>query len=79
MAARTNGKSGGLTDDGLRNGLRGVFESPNVPDANLQPANVVDVIQHLALQTGQVAKGLGDIAKAIDRLAKATAYRGEDY
>jgi len=41
----------------LADTLRRVFESPNVPDTNLEPANIVD--------------GLAMLAQAINRLARA--------
>jgi hypothetical protein len=44
----------GLTDDGLR----AAFVSPNVADSNLEPANVVDVIDKLAYRVGRVANAI---------------------
>jgi hypothetical protein len=44
----------GLTDEGLRD----VFVSPNVADSNLEPANVVDVIDKLAHRVKQVANAI---------------------
>lgn len=37
------------------NAIQDAFVSPNVPDANLEPANVVDVIHELAAATRMVA------------------------
>lgn len=38
--------------------LYDTLQSPNVCDSNFEAANVVDVIQHLALATGKVADAI---------------------
>lgn len=42
------------TADAIRRSL----ESPNVADQNLEPANLVDVVNYLALSTERVAKAI---------------------
>jgi hypothetical protein len=59
----------------LSDGLRAVFVSPNVPDSNLEPANLVDVVDRLA-------NGLFAVANAIEngseRLARAIESPGAE-
>lgn len=46
------------------------FTSPNVPDANMEPANVVDVIAGAGLN---IARAIGDLDKddsALDGIAR---------
>jgi hypothetical protein len=50
--------AGRLTDQGLRR----VFESPNVSDSNLEPANVVDVLDKLAYQARKIADAIAPVA-----------------
>lgn len=40
--------------------LAQVFTSPNVPDSNMEPANLVDVIDDLGVRIVRAAKLLGD-------------------
>jgi hypothetical protein len=72
-----------LTDDGLR----AAFISPNVADSNLEPANVVDVIDKLAVyvkaaltsprppygdgQASNVVDVLGGVADGLREIAYA--------
>jgi len=88
-------------NDKIANSLKCCFISPNVGDSNMEPANVVDVIEHVAMNLDRiaraitpidampaqtddggsvgslteavfyVAKNLGNIAEAIDRLSDA--------
>jgi hypothetical protein len=46
------------------NALKECFISPNVSDSNLEPANIVDVIENLS-------RGIHRIADALDRIAAA--------
>ena len=36
------------TDNGLADALRDVLTSPNVPDSNMEPANIVDALDDLS-------------------------------
>lgn len=63
------------------------FTSPNVPDSNLEPANLVDVIAGAGLNIAQairafdkdnsvldgIAKGLFAISESLNRVAEAIA------
>ena len=51
------------------NQMYNCFISPNVSDANFEPANLVDVVD-------DVARALFQIAKAIDGLAEAVRDSG---
>ena len=53
----------------LTEAIRASLISPNVPDSNLEPANLVDT-------TDRIGRALFDVAGAIRELAQAT--RGED-
>ena len=50
--------------DDIALALRETLISPNVPDSNMEAANVVDALAH-------IAKGLLAVATAIDKLADA--------
>ena len=47
-------------DIGMAEAFRDVFISPNVPDRNMEDANVVDALD-------KIARGLFEIANAIDK------------
>ncbi len=53
------------TNNATANAITDCLISPNVPDSNFEPANVVDVLQ-------RVANGLGAIAEAIEAHTAAT-------
>ena len=48
--------------------IRDVGISPNVPDSNMEPANIVDVIVGAGIN---IKRGLQEIAKSLDKLADA--------
>lgn len=52
--------------DQLASAIRETLISPNIPDSNLEPANVVDVIAN-------GANGLFSIAESLQRLGNADA------
>jgi hypothetical protein len=53
--------------------------SPNVPDSNLEPANVVDALAHIAKSGFAIAAALREIAEALRRVAPARAENGQDW
>jgi hypothetical protein len=40
------------------NAIRDTLESAAVPDCNLNPANIVDVVNYLAISTGKIANAI---------------------
>ena len=47
-----------MTTDRVASALRAVLSSPNVPDSNLEDANVVDVLQRVALAGYAIAHAI---------------------
>jgi hypothetical protein len=45
--------------------LRATLMSPNVPDSNFEPANLVDVVDRLARGMFAVSKSLDNLADAV--------------
>lgn len=47
--------------------MRDCFISPNVPDSNLEPANLVDTTNRIAVALREMAMALTRIAAAMER------------
>lgn len=53
MSERTRSRDEGL--ERIGNAIMAAFSSPNVLDANLEDANIVDVLNHLALSMDRLS------------------------
>lgn len=49
---------GAKTEDAIANAILHTLVSPNVPDSNLEPANVVDVVNSVANSIRALAKSI---------------------
>jgi hypothetical protein len=58
-----------MTSEALTRTLLDCFISPDVADGNLEPANLVDVVQ-------RVAEGAHHVARALEKLGVADASTG---
>lgn len=58
------------TED-LARAIHEVFISPNVPDANLEPANIVDTTQRIGSAIYQLAAAVAELAEQNRRQADA--------
>lgn len=59
-----------MEKDKIANAISSVFVSPNVLDSNLEPANIVDAINHLANANMAISNSLLDISCSIANLGE---------
>lgn len=52
--------------------ITSTLSSPNVADANLEPANLIDVLDDCSASLSAIATGLHAVAKAIEVTGGAT-------